>query len=216
MVRQIPSTDIGVEALRHHDSYYGWLCKKSGINGPLAMLFFETDFRWSKDIPDDEKIAKKAKEELRERYGQHLILGEDGIFTDEIRTKIDRIVKSILGPACVFEVLVSLSIELDELLNMENDPAPEKYFERLISNLGIDIMDDEDYDLHPEATKKYWMKLINTWMDREFLPDGEGSLFPLNSNLHSSDEDFFASGGPHDQRKMCILDQLNAWVEEEI
>lgn len=216
MVRQIPSTDVGEEALRHHDSYYSWLCKCSGIDGPLAQLFFETDFRWSDITPDDANRAKKAKEELRERYAQHLLLGEDGLFTEEIRHKIDRVVKSILGPTCVFEVLVSVSMELDELLNLEDKPEPDKYFARLMGNVGFDFYDDEDYDHNPEKVMKYWKKLMDKWLDRDYLPDGEGGLFPLDLSVESEDPDYFKGGGTHDQRYKSLWEQMQFWVDEEI
>lgn len=215
MVRQIPSTDVGEEALRHHDSYYTWLCNCSGIEGPLAQLFFETDFRWNEAIPDDANRAKKAREELRERYAQHLLLGEDGLFTEELRHKIDRVVKSILGPACVFEVLVSLAMELDEMLNLEDKPEPEKYFARLMSNVGFDFYDEEDYDDNPEKVTKYWKKLMDGVLDRTYLPDGEGGLFPLDMSSESENPGYFDSGGDHDQRYKSLWEQLQAWVDEE-
>ena len=207
MVIQIPSSDIGENALKNHDSYYLWLCKQSGINGPLAHLFYETEFRWDKDIPDDENRAKVAAE-LREQYAQHLLVGEDGLISPEMRKKIDIIVKSILGPVCVFEVLVSLSQALDGLLNMDEEPHVDQYFSILMSNVGFDFYDDEDHDGNPEKVDQYWKKLMDRWLDRTFLPDGEGSLFPLDLKI-------WRENGESDQRKKPIWEQLNEWVIEQ-
>lgn len=204
MVRQLPASDIGKDALKNHHSYFAWLCDQSGLHSPLSRIFYETDFRWSKDIPDDENRAK-AGTELRETYAQHILVGKDGIITPEIRKSVDRLMKSIIGPASVFEVLVSLARTLDEMLNLEAEPRSQDYFARLMENLGLDIYDDEDFDLRPEQTHGAVMEIINRWLDREFEPDGEGGLFPLDATEMSFP----------DQRKESIWAQMQAWVDQE-
>ena len=205
---QIPSTDVGKEALKNHDSYYAWLCKQSGISGPLARLFFETDFRWKSDIPDDENRAKVALD-LREQYAEHLLVGDNEFISDDVRKKIDRVVKSILGPSCVFEVLVSLAKEIDETLNMEEESHVADYFGKLMDNVGFDFYDEEDYDDKPEMVTDYWAKRMNRWLDRDYLPDGEGGLFPLEMDSEGL-------GMGNDQRKRSLWDQMQDWLSAEI
>lgn len=204
MVRQLPTSDIGKNALKNHNSYFAWLCDQSGLHNPLSRIFYETEFRWSKEIPDDANRAK-AGMELREAYAQHLLIGEDGVISPADRKNIDRLMKSIIGPASVFEVLVSIARTLDEMLNLEEKPRPEVYFGRLMENLGLDIYDDEDYDLRPEQTRKAVQEALDKWMDRAFLPDGEGGLFPLDTTEKSYP----------DQRKVSIWEQMGTWVEQE-
>lgn len=202
MVKQIPGTDIVLDALKKHDSYYSWLCSESGISGELAILLFETDFRWVDDIPDDENRGKEALS-LRERYAEHLTMNDDEVFTKEIRKNIDLIVKNLLGPPSLFEVLVSLARDMDGMLNLESKPQVPVYFARLMSNAGFDHYDDEDYDHRPEKVMGYWKKLIDRILDRTYSEDGKGGLFPLK---HPKS----------DQRKRSLWNQLNDWVDQEM
>lgn len=211
MVRQIPSSDVSQEALKHHASYFTWLCMQSGLEGPLARLFYETDFRWLDAVPDDENRAKNAKD-LREQYAIYLLAGDHvaDVISEEQWRDIDRLKKSIIGDACVFEVLVHLAKELDNLLNMDPESKVQTYFERLMMNVGFDLYDEEDWDENSEKTEKYWKKLLDRVLDRQYLPDGEGGLFPLD--LHSEED---IKGMP-DQRLRPLWDQMNDWADQEM
>lgn len=208
MAIQIPSDETAKEALEKHKSYYKWLCELSGMDGVLAQMFFQTDFRWDDGIPDDANRAKESKEELREKYARHIlnIDDESNISTDD-RTKIDRVVRSILGPACVFEVLVMIAKNIDDMMNMEEEPHISEYFERLMMNVGFDFYDEEDYDVNPEKVTKYWENCLDRWLDREYLPDGEGGLFPLAVDLMGEKR--------YDQRKRSLWEQMGDWINQE-
>lgn len=205
MARQIPINNLVQDALKNHKSYYSWLCQESGIGGPLAQMFFETDFRWKEDIPDDENRAKDAVA-LREQYAIFILIGEE---TELISTEqwhdIDRIKKSILGPACVFEVLVCLARNLDEMLNLEEKKDVGKYFHQLMENGKFDLYDEEDYDFDTEKVKNYWEKHMNCILDRTYSADGTGSLFPFHGKI--------VDGNIPDQRKKSLWDQANDWVD---
>lgn len=212
MVRQIPSSDVSQEALQHNTSYYTWLCMQSGLEGgPLARLFYETDFRWLDSVPDDENRAKNAKD-LREQYAIYLLAGDHmtDVISEEQWHDIDRLKKSIIGNACVFEVLVHLARELDNLLNMDSESKVQEYFGRLMMNVGFDFYDDEDYDHNPKGVEEYWKKLLDRVLDRTYLPDGEGGLFPLD--LHSEED----IKGMLDQRTRPLWDQMNDWADQEM
>ena len=206
MVRQIPSTDIASEALKNHCSYFSWLCELSGAEGPLARIFYETDFRWPEGIEDDENRAKSAKD-LREQYAIYLLCGDNalGIITKEQWHDIDLLKKSIIGPACVFEVLVCLAIELDSMLNMEAESQVKIYFTKMMENAGFDVKDDEDWDENSEKTEKYWNKILEKVLDRSYKKDGKGGLFPLKN---CSEE--------QDQRKKSLWSQMNDWADQEM
>lgn len=208
MAIQIPSDPVSKDALINHKSYYKWLCELSGIDGVLAQKFFLTDFRWNEDIPDDANRAKEAREELREKYARHILkLDDEDNISAEDRTKIDRVVKSILGPACVFEVLVMLAKNIDDMMNMEEEPHISEYFERLMMNAGFDFYDEEDYDMDSGKVINYWQKCLDRWLDRDYLADGEGGLFPLTVNPGEK--------LPYDQRKRSLWEQMGAWINQE-
>lgn len=211
MARQIPSTDLAREALKSHHSYYGWLCEKSGISGPLAQLFYSTDFRWVDGIKDDENREKDALS-LRNDYAISLLTGDkNNVLTSEEWRNVDRVKKSILGPACVFEVFVKLAQELNDMLNMDEENRTSEYFERLMMNVGFNFYDDEDYDSNPERVEKYWKEKLDTVLDRIYLPDGEGGLFPLDMAGKSPEEI-----AKMDQRKRSLWEQMNDWVVQEM
>lgn len=206
MVRQIPSTELAEEVLKNHCSYFYWLCQESGIGGPLARLFFNTDFRWVDSIPDDENRAKEAQA-LREQYAIFLVAGEaKSTISEEAWKKIDRLKKSILGPTCVFEVFVCLARNLDDLLNMEPESKVRDYFARMMENAGFDFYEDDDWDGDAEKVERYWKTTLDRVLDRTYLPDGEGGLFPLDT----------VDGLDFDQRKRSLWSQLNDWADQEM
>lgn len=204
MVRQIPSSNVAETALKNSCSYFTWLCQESGIDGPLARLFYETDFRWVDGVADDENRAKEAKD-LREQYAIFLIAGSAAeAVVDEAQWRdIDILKKSILGPACVFEVLVCLARNMNDLMNIDPEPKVKEYFGRLMMNVGFDFYDEEDWDDNSQKVEKYWTDLLNRVLDRAYLPDGEGGLFPV--------EDAEA-----DLRELSLWDQMNLWTNEQM
>lgn len=207
MVRQIPSTKIASDALQKHCSYFSWLCELSGAEGPLARIFYETDFRWPDGIEDDENRAKSAKD-LREQYAIYLLCGDDanGIISTEKWHDIDLLKKSILGPASVFEVLVCLAMELDSMLNMEPESQVKKYFSKMMENAGFDVMDDEDWDGDAKKTEKYWQNVLDRVLDRKYDKTGKGGLFPIKKQ----------ESGNYDQRKKPLWSQMNDWADQEM
>ena len=55
---------------------------------------------------------------------------------------------------------------------------------------GFDFYDEEDYDGNPEGVTKYWKKLLDRWLDREYLADGEGG-FTTSRRCRSYEECLF-------------------------
>ena len=214
MARQIPSTDLAEEALKNHDSYYKWLCMQSGLEGPLAELFFTTDFRWVDNIVDDANRALEAKD-LREQYAIYLLAGDkasSAIFADQWHD-IDRLKKSVIGPSCVFEVLICLARELDSMLNMEPESQIKKYFSVLMNNAGFDFYDEEDWDSDSEKVEKYWKKVLDRVLDRTYSADGKGGLFPLKE-ANAQDSGEYISG--QNQLQRSLWEQMQYWADEEM
>lgn len=212
MVKQIPSSEVSQEALKGSCSYFTWLCQCSGLEGgPLARLFYETDFRWPDTVPDDENRAKNAKD-LREQYAIYLLAGDHAsdVISEAQWRDIDRMKKSIIGDACVFEVLVHLAIEMDNLMNMNSESQIKQYFAKLMENAGFDLYDEEDWDGAPDKVDAYWKQVLDRVLDRTYLPDGEGSLFPLDVTSEK------VASGEIDQRTRPLWEQLNDWVDQEM
>ena len=207
MVKQIPSTDLVQKALKNHQSYYSWLCQESGISGPLAHLFFETEFRWPNGMENDENRAKDAMA-LREQYAIFVLIGnDDDVVLTEQWHDIDRIKKSILGPACVFEVFVCLARDLNDMLNLDEQSRVADYFQILIKNGEFDFYDDEDYDANAKMVETYWKKCLDRILDRTYGPEGKGGLFPIDQKKCKH---------PEDQRTKSLWQQMNDWVDIEI
>lgn len=208
MVRQIPSTNIAYSALKNHCSYFTWLCDISGLSGPLARLFFETDFRWVDGIVDDENRAKDAKD-LREQYAIFILA--DNYTASAIPTEkwkdIDLLKKSILGPACVFEVFVCLAIDADNMLNVKAEPQVKYYFNRLMENAGFDVMDEEDWDDNSEKAESYWKEILDRVLDRTYSADGKGGLFPIKTSDKT---------GEYNAAQRSLWEQMNDWADQEM
>lgn len=95
----------------------------------------------------------------------------------------------------VLEMLVALSIRVND--EYTGDPSgeshPEWIFWEMICNLGLDVFDDRHYE---SDEVEY---ILDRWMDRDFLYDGSGSVFPI-------------AGPMRDQRRIEIWSQMNEYL----
>lgn len=96
----------------------------------------------------------------------------------------------IENPVSVFEVLVALSIRIeDDIIGDPSDPKPDIFFMDMIRNLEAVGLDDNICNV------------VNNWMLRKFRPNGYGSPFPVVNDIR-------------DQRELEIWDQANAYIYE--
>ena len=176
----------------------------SDISRELCRVLFETDFRWSDEIVEDEIRAKDALE-VRKEYANEI--GKD---QEKSKRDTDRIWKSILGKTSVLEVIFRLCMHLDEMTN-EGEPGSMIwiFYRILINNLGLDSMDDEDFDHRKEDVETFWNTSLTRFLDRTYAADGSGGgLFPIR--------EWSISGGYNDQKKVPIWDQMNIWLGEHL
>lgn len=96
----------------------------------------------------------------------------------------------------VLEVLAALAIRIDdEYIGDPIEPNPSFIFWKMCCNLGLNKLDDKHFD-----ERKYY-NIINKWMNRDFLSNGVGGIFPLE---HPS----------IDQRDIEIWAQMQEYLSE--
>ena len=181
------------------DSYFHWLQKKSGLSGPLASMLADTEFVSVDGL--DNILKKKAKEDLRHEYAEEIAE------RDELDDKdAETIYKSVRGDTCLFEVILCLASAVKEMFE-EEDIA--HFFGIILKNVGLDVYDEEDLDLHPDAVREYWEKRIRIIVNREYSDTGNGGLFPLkNLELWSDNTKEFI-----DRRTISLWQQMIDWVD---
>ncbi len=118
----------------------------------------------------------KSGRNLRSRFGY-----ENGVDVDDIR----------YGPASILEVLLGLSLNMAD--QTECDSAD--MFWLMIRNLGLERMRNDRFD------SMYVGRVVNTWIDGLFSPDGTGSPFPLH-NYHG------------DATRMDLYSLMNEYIYE--
>ena len=115
------------------------------------------------------------------------------------------IYKSIRGDCCLFEVIVCLAYSLNEMFEDQDAyDGCEHFFGILMSNAGLDIYDEEDWDMDENRVRGSWEKHIRTILDREYNHYGVGGLFPMAP----SDEAI------SDRRGVSLWQQMNDWVDQ--
>ena len=94
------------------------------------------------------------------------------IFSDECG--FDYIPDEINGPCSVLEMMISLSKRWNQEVSETNEEDNSIiYFWTMIKNLGLEGCTDDKFD--PEFVREK----LNILLDRDYLENGEGSLFPL-------------------------------------
>lgn len=78
------------------------------------------------------------------------------------------------GPCSVIEMMVALAIRCEETMDdARYGDRTSQWFWGMITNLGLGSMTDDMFD------KNYATEVVNTFLDREYEPDGRGGLFTV-------------------------------------
>ena len=150
--------------------YRHWLINRVDTNGDFSLdgysrLFetlFDTDF-----YIDTNPVLKMDKN--RASDGVYLRT----IFDEETGNDISGLL--IDKKASILEVLVALSIRIEQDIMGEGLNDYGKWFIEMLNNLGLLHFDDENYsDLAVE-------EILERFMYRRYGSDGAGSLFPLKN-----------------------------------
>lgn len=140
--------------------YFVWLCDKVDAFEPYRSNFIRIlrelhniPFEWGTEgnVVRDENRAMDGK------HLRHVFMSEKGVPTN--------MYGGMDIPASVLEVLVALSINIDNKLVAGNGEQA-RWFWMMLGNLQI----DDGGDIHQK---------IDRWLHREFDYDGLGSPFPL-------------------------------------
>lgn len=109
----------------------------------------------------------------------------------------DRSVSDMMGRPCsVLEMLVALAIRIDdEYTGAPGDPNPEEVFWEMICNLALHGCTDKYINYNAVH------QVLDTWMHRDFYPNGNCSIFPLKMT-------------DRDQRELEIWSQMQEYLSE--
>lgn len=162
-------------SMRESD-YYIWLRDLVGTQGRYYKLVKQLD-----KIP---YTFIFALDENRAAGGTNL----RGKFAYEASMDVDDV---RVGPCTVLEMLIGVAEHMEDQLGCDVST----WFWQLIQNLCLDQFDDYNYD--PRGVEF----IVNSWLNHNYRPNGEGSIFPLQNYTG-------------DCRNLDIWSQMNAWISE--
>lgn len=157
------------------NAYFEWLCNivSGGLFAEdvsyrkLLMQLHSTPFFFT--IPNDKNRANDGID-LRFRFG----LDQTDGFARRAEDLADQLSYD-LKDCTVLEMLIALSLRCEENI-MDDAEIGDRtvfWFWRMISNLELNGMTDDQYD------RDYVEKRLQTFLHRNYAPDGEGGLFYL-------------------------------------
>lgn len=151
------------------DEYFEWMLnlvcgkpytRRASSHKKLLTYLHDVEFIFIN--PNDRNRAEDGLD-LRYRFG--------------IESGYGDISNILIGSCSVLEMLVSLSIRCEE--GIADDPdignRTGKWFWDMIENLGLDSMNNLDFDLN------YTKNVLNRFLNREYKPDGTGGLFTIKN-----------------------------------
>jgi hypothetical protein len=172
------------------DEYFDWLCKK--INVPpvgkmpyreLAWALYHVQFSPGREEMDMNRAfdGLHLRSEFVSKHGE---LGSSG----------NR------GPCTFLEMMIGLAKRMAFLMESKEKPRRViEFFWKMVENLGLSGFDDVHFSaLHGDRVVAKATDLV---MSREYLPDGQGGLFPVR---HPKE----------DMRAVELWYQMHAWLSE--
>lgn len=172
------------------DPYFNWLCILIGIDqrtsgrnyGMLAQMLHSMEFRAKLPADDNRGMdGLQLRVEFMQMHGPH------GSATNR-------------GKCTMLEFFVALAKRMSFLMN--GNPGrhhTEYYFWILMRNLGLTKLTDDKW--HYINGDFYVEDAMQRVLDRQYLPNGEGGIFPLRRPTS-------------DQRSVEIWYQMHSWLSE--
>ena len=166
------------------DLYFEWLLEQ--VDCPehfrkLMWRLYERTFIFS--IPMDGNRAADGLD-LRYRFAEEY--GPELRYT-EVKT----------GECSILEMMVALACRMEDDIMHDpelGDRSPE-WFWIMISNLQLDGMDNDNFDIENVD------RVLNIMLNRTYFPNGSGGLFPLKIPKTN-------------QKRVEIWNQMSAFIEE--
>lgn len=154
-----------------YNEYFEWLMAKVGGNVPphnnyrlLITHLHSVEYRYT--LPDDSSRASKGQ---NLRY--HFSWENEQDIDDEV----------LRAPCTVLEMLVSLAEDVEHyILGVPGKDSTEEWFWIMMANLGLDKMDDQNFNIF------YINEKLNTLMLRAYDRNGNGGLFPQFSYVRDA------------------------------
>lgn len=175
-----------------NNEYFDWLCSHINdsqlSNRPyfkLLLYLYNTEFVYV--LPMD---SNRYADGIDMRYA----FGEDcNIEAPVIASCLDN------KPCSILEMMVALAnrCETHIMFNPENGKMPGRWFWRMIKNLGLESMYDDNFD------GEYVNSIIWRFLNHEYESDGEGGLVYLPNSRF-------------DLRSMEIWDQMMRYLSNYI
>lgn len=174
-----------------NDRYFEWMKHLVCENGygrrrsyrKLFSLLHETEFIYTMDMD-----ANRADDgtDLRYRFAYEMRLS-----SDEVRRYLDD------RPCSVLEMMVALASRCEEQImdNPEDGNRTGKWFNHMLTSLGLMEMDDQQFD------EKTVIDILCLFMNRDYDESGQGGLFTLRNPKW-------------DMRETEIWYQMMAYLEE--
>lgn len=204
-----PDTPFTNDIERAQTLYFNWLCTIVHIDNYLNMswyilakLLHNIEYYWVVSN-DDNRATDGVK--LRQKW-LNLIKDEaDNLGVEGPTFPLD----SLCGPCTLLEMLVGLSIRIESDI-MQNESFGDRtaiWFWKMIHNILcydnskktlIMFSDNEISTKEGDEIKEKFTKM----MDRDYLYNGSGGLFPLNNNLNQ------------DQKTVEVWYQAQEWLKE--
>ena len=171
---------------RIQNAYFEWMVGlvSDKKHRRLLMLLHETEFIYILEMD-----ANRADDgvDLRYRFAYEFHYGEQ---------VVDRY---LTGPCSLLEMMVALALRCEESItdDPEQGNRTGEWFFEMIESLGLIDMDDLHFD------KTIASDILNKFMRREYLPNGQGGLFTLDDPIY-------------DLRKTEIWYQMMWYLSEKI
>lgn len=175
---------------RTDDPYFDWLCMKIGVNpnnpkrnyGKMIRMLHGINY-YPMLVMDENRANAgiQLRVDFMQRHGQY------GSSTNR-------------GPCTLLEFMIGLASSMNFLMGGEDNPHhTEWYFWRMMRNLGLRKFTDDYWESC--NGEMYVEDAADRIINRQFLPNGEGGLFPLMGN-HG------------DQRMTEVWQQMQYWLGE--
>lgn len=171
------------------NAYFAWLLERiKPVDDYWCLLrrLHQKEFIWLESVPRDEN---------REEDGKALRLK----FAEDSEWSTDDILDILAGPCSVLEMLVALSIRIEEDIMYEAKYGNRtgEWFWMIIRNAGLDIKDKDYYQFYIDH-------ILDTIMGRRYRKNSDGSFFPVKNT------------GGRDWRKTELWLQMQLYSDENM
>lgn len=155
-----------------NEEYFLWLCEKVEPKGFKRNLYSKLfhhlhnrNFTWYSDIPNDKNRYEDGID-LRFRFGYEMQY-DDQIIEEELN----------ICECSVLEMIIALAMRCEDEIMYDSNYGNryERWFWLMITNMGLNQMDDAHYDAD------YVDERINVMIYRDYNSDGsDGGLFVVD------------------------------------